>query len=65
MEMPRPRGWTKAEVSARDRCVERLVSEGVPSGRSAEERSKPSRSRAYAICTAAVQQRRQRQRGEE
>lgn len=42
----------------RDRIVEALVREGVPRGRTPEERARPPRARAYAIATAAVQRRR-------
>lgn len=43
-------------MAARDRCVERLLSEGVPAGTEAQE-ERPPRSRAFAICTTAVEQR--------
>lgn len=56
--MPRPRGWTAQDERLRDRCVDALVREGVPRGRTPEERVRPARARAYAICTAMVQRRR-------
>jgi hypothetical protein len=38
--------------------VDALLAEGVPEGRTAEEAERTPRSRAYAICTVAVEQRR-------
>lgn len=52
--MPRPVGWTDADVSRRDRCVEQLLMKGVPAGRTVEEQEQGRRSRAFAICTAMV-----------
>lgn len=47
-------------VRKRDEIVEAILREGVPPGRTAEERRKPTRSRAYAIATAKVERMRRR-----
>lgn len=52
--MPKPKGWTESMVRKRDEIVEALVREGVPRGRTPEERRRPPKARAYAIATAAV-----------
>jgi hypothetical protein len=59
--VPIPKGWTEKQARLRDRIAEAIMREGVPRGRTAEERRRPPKSRAYAIATAAVQRmRRQR-----
>jgi hypothetical protein len=58
--MPIPKGWTEKQANLRDRIAEAIMREGVPRGRTAEERRKPPRSRAYAIATAVVQRMRRR-----
>lgn len=40
--MPKPKGWSDAQLAARDRCVEDLKKKGTPE------------SNAYAICTASI-----------
>ena len=44
--MPKPKGWTSAQLARRDRCVEKLKASGKA------EKS------AYAICTASIGARR-------
>jgi hypothetical protein len=56
--MPRPKGWTESMVRKRDEIVEAILREGVPPGRTPEERRRPPRARAYAIATAQIQRRR-------
>lgn len=56
--MPRPVGWTASEERLRDECVMALLREGVPPGRTGEERARSDRSRAFAICTASVEKHR-------
>lgn len=63
--MPKPRGWTESMVRKRDEIVEAILREGVPPGRTPEERRKPPRSRAYAIATAAVERMRRRRHNRE
>jgi hypothetical protein len=58
--MPRPKRWNESMVSKRDEIVEAILREGVPRGRTPEERRRPPRARAYAIATAQVQRRRRR-----
>lgn len=52
---PHPKGWTEGEEDKRDRCVRELVREGVPAPKTAEQRERSDRQRAFAICTAAVE----------
>ena len=40
--MPKPKGWSQAQLQRRDRCVADLKAKGKPT------------SNAYAICTAAI-----------
>jgi hypothetical protein len=40
--MPKPKGWSDAQLTKRDKCVEDLVAQGK------------DKSNAYAICTAMV-----------
>lgn len=56
--MPRPKGWTATEERLRDKCVTALMREGVPPGRTAAERERGPRQRAFAICTASVEKHR-------
>jgi hypothetical protein len=41
--MPKPKGWSDAQLAARDRCVTKLTGKGM------------DKSKAYAICTASVE----------
>ncbi len=53
--MPRPSGWTADHERKRDRCVRELMADGVPAPKTATQRGLSDESRAYAICTAAVE----------
>ena len=41
--MPKPAGWSDVMLANRDRCVTKLKAAGTPE------------SKAYAVCTAAVE----------
>jgi len=56
--MPRPKGWSEKHVKMRDACVAKLMEEGLPPAKTAEQRAMPKRARAYAICTGMVEKRR-------
>jgi hypothetical protein len=40
--MPKPKGWSNAQLARRDRCVKHLIAKGKPE------------KNAYAICTASI-----------
>lgn len=58
--MPKPEGWSDADLAKRDRCVDDLTREGVPAGKTPEQKERTPKERVFAICTVAVEKHRRK-----
>jgi hypothetical protein len=55
--MPTPKGWSPADVAARDRCVKAMLAGELPPAETSAQRQQSRKQRAFALCTAAVARR--------